>query len=69
VRVVGFYDVDPRKIGRDVEGARVRSWTDLARPGGVPVVVAVGSAGVRELIRPEVSRRGYREGEDLLFAA
>jgi len=27
------------------------------------------AAGVRELIRPEVSRRGYREGEDLLFAA
>lgn len=69
VRVVGFYDVDPRKIGREVEGARVRPWTDLAGPGAVPVVVAVGSAGVRELIRPEVLRRGYREGEDLLFAA
>jgi glycosyltransferase involved in cell wall biosynthesis len=69
VRVVDFYDVDPRKIGRDVEGARVRPWTDLARPGGIPVVVAVGSIGIRELIRPEVLRRGYREGEDVLFAA
>lgn len=69
VRVVSFYDVDPRKIGRNVEGARVHPWTDLVRSSGVPVVVAVGSAGVRELIRSEVSRRGYREGEDLLFAA
>lgn len=69
VTVTDFYDVDPRKIGREIEGARVRPWTDLERPGRVPVVVAVGAAGARDLIRPEVLRRGYREGRDVLFAA
>ena len=69
VRVVGFYDVDSRKIGRRVEGAPVRAWTDLARSNGVPLVVAVGTPGARDRIRPEILRRGYREGMDLLFAA
>ncbi len=69
VRITRFYDVDPRKIGRNVEGRPVRPWTELDRPGDAPLLVAVGAPGARALIRPEATRRGYREGIDLLFVA
>jgi glycosyltransferase involved in cell wall biosynthesis len=69
IRVVRFYDVDPRKIGRRCQGAPVRSWRELSPPSSVPLIVAVGAAGARRLIRAEARRRGYREGNDLIVAA
>jgi glycosyltransferase involved in cell wall biosynthesis len=69
IETVRFYDVDPRKIGTRVQGAPVRSWTELEAPGALPLLVAVGAPGARALIRPETRRLGYREGIDFLFAA
>jgi glycosyltransferase involved in cell wall biosynthesis len=69
VAVTCFYDVDPRKLGRRILGAPVRSWRELAPAGESPLVVAVGAPGARALIRPETRRQGYREGVDVLFAA
>jgi cellulose synthase/poly-beta-1,6-N-acetylglucosamine synthase-like glycosyltransferase len=69
IEVARFYEVDSRKIGRRVLGIPVRSWRELAPPGDVPLLVAVGAPGARALIRPETRRRGYQEGVDLLFAA
>ena len=69
VEIVGFYDVDRRKVGRRILDVPVRSWLELEPSGRTPLVVAVGAAGARELIRPEAERLGYREGVDLLFAA
>ena len=64
-----FYDVDPAKIGRTLRGAPIDSWEALDPPGRLPLVAAVGAAGARALIRPQVLERGYREGVDFVFAA
>lgn len=69
VTVERFYDVDPAKVGRRLRGAPVYSWRDLAPPGKLPLLVAVGAPGARAQIRPELRRKGYREGVDVLFAA
>ncbi len=69
VRVDRFYDVDPRRIGTSFLDAPIHSWTDLEPAGKAPLLVAVGAAGARDLIRPETRRKGYREGVDCLFAA
>ena len=64
VSVVLFLEVDPRKIGRIVLGAPVVSYEEAARARGLPLLVAVGAAGARELIRAELGRRGFEEVRD-----
>lgn len=71
--LVAFVDIDPKKIGRRKRGvpiiaveqlpellAGIASWTVLA---------AVGSRGARQLIREQLERMGYREGEDFYAVA
>jgi glycosyltransferase involved in cell wall biosynthesis len=69
VRPTGYYEVDPARIGGRFADAPVSSWEDLPPAGGFTLLVAVGAAGARDLIRPEVRRRGYREGVDVFFTA
>ncbi len=59
-----FLEVDPRKIGRTVLGAPVRSFEEAERARGLPLLVAVGAPGARELIRAELGRRGFVEVRD-----
>ncbi len=63
-----FVDVDPRKIGRQAQGAPIVAHTELD-PARDVVVAAVGAEGARALIREELTRRGFREGVDAWFAA
>jgi hypothetical protein len=69
VRVACFVDVDRRKIGRTVRGAEVVSWKDLARIRGLPLLVAVGAPGARDLIRAELASAGFREPADFRCVA
>jgi hypothetical protein len=62
--VVLFLEVDPKKIGRTVSGAPVHSYEEAERARGLPLLVAVGAPGARELIRAELSRRGFEETRD-----
>jgi hypothetical protein len=64
IGVALFVEVDPRKIGRTVRGAPVVSYEHVARTRGLPLLVAVGAPGARDLIREELSRAGLREVED-----
>jgi GT2 family glycosyltransferase len=64
VSVVLFLEVDPKKIGRTVSGAPVHSYEEAERARGLPLLVAVGAPGARELIRAELSRRGFEETRD-----
>lgn len=64
VRAV-FIDIDPRKIGRTARGAPIRGAEALER-GRHTVVVAVGAAGARELVRERLASLGFVEGEDFL---
>jgi GT2 family glycosyltransferase len=61
VRVVRFIDVDRKKIGRKVRGAEVLSWEQVGRVRGLPLLVAVGAPGARELIRAELAKAGFKE--------
>jgi glycosyltransferase involved in cell wall biosynthesis len=63
LRPVAFYDVDRNK--RVARGVPV--LTQPPEPGETFVVAAVGAAGAREEIRAAL--RGFREGQDFLFAA
>jgi hypothetical protein len=64
-----FIDVDPRKVGRIARGAPIVGPEALAAPGERMLVVAVGAAGARDLIRAFLDERGFREGLDYLCAS
>lgn len=64
ISVALFVEVDRRKIGRTVRGAPVVGYEDVGRTRGLPLLVAVGAPGARDLIRAELARAGFRELED-----
>ena len=65
VRVALFLEVDPRKVGRKVRGAAVRPFGEADRlRGRLPLLVAVGAKGARELIRQELTAKGMVEQVD-----
>lgn len=69
VRVALFLEVDRRKIGRTVRGAPVVSYEELRRARGLPLLVAVGAPGARDLIRAELVRAGLREPDEFRCVA
>jgi glycosyltransferase involved in cell wall biosynthesis len=64
VSPVLFLEVDPKKIGRSLLGAPVVSYEEAARARGLPLLVAVGAPGARDLIRAELGRQGFEEVRD-----
>jgi glycosyltransferase involved in cell wall biosynthesis len=67
--VVGFVEVDPRKIGGTVAGVPVVGVADAGRWRGPLHLAAVGQKGARARIRAEASRLGLEEERDLLAVA
>lgn len=63
------YDIDLRKIGENIHGVAVQHPDELVDADGTPLIVAVGAAGARELIRPHVESRGFVVGKDAWFVA
>lgn len=67
-----FIDIDPRKIGRTARGlAIVDASTALARAttGEWLLVVALGGAGARDVVRERLARAGLVEGRAFVCAA
>jgi glycosyltransferase involved in cell wall biosynthesis len=64
-----FVEVDPAKIGRTVRGAPVISYRDVSRARGLPLCVAVGAPGARDLIRAELTQAGFEELRDFWCVA
>ncbi len=71
--VKAFVDIDPRKIGRTRLGKEViapigleNCWKKYYRP---VILACVGARGARQLIRQELNRMGYQEGQDWWAAA
>jgi glycosyltransferase involved in cell wall biosynthesis len=62
-----WVDIDPRKIGNIVEGARVVEPAWLAREEKPFVLSYVSNHGARDLIAAELQAMGYREGQDYLM--
>jgi hypothetical protein len=69
VRIAGYIDVDAKKTGRRVGGVPVITPAELPSPGKVFVLGYVASRGARELIRADLTARGYAEGGDFLMCA
>lgn len=69
VRIAGYIDVDVKKTGKMVGGVPVIGPEGLPPPGNRLVLGYVSSRGARELIRAELTRRGYVEGRDFLMCA
>jgi glycosyltransferase involved in cell wall biosynthesis len=64
VSVALFVDVDRKKIGRTVRGVPVVGPGEVGRARGLPLLVAVGAPGARDLIRAELARVGFEELRD-----
>jgi glycosyltransferase involved in cell wall biosynthesis len=71
--LVGFVDIDPRKIGRTRRGLLVFSPDDLMdcwkRFNHPALLAAVGARGARPLIRERLEDFGLSEGQDWWSAA
>ncbi len=64
-----FVEVDRNKIGRKVRGAPVVGVDAVGRARGLPLLVAVGAPGARDLIRAELARSGFAELRDFWCVA
>jgi hypothetical protein len=69
IRVAAFVEVDRKKIGRTIRGARVSSYLEVSALRGLPLLVAVGAPGARALIRAELVKQGFEEGRDFRCVA
>jgi len=69
VRVEAYIDIDPRKIGYSIEGARVTAPDELSAAGTCFVLQWVASRGARAEIEAELSSRGFQIGRDYLPCA
>ena len=67
-RPVAFLDIDPRKIGQRVYGIPVLNAEAAQKSTGL-VLVCVGAAGARALIREALLHRGFCEGDDFVCLA
>lgn len=66
IRVAGWVDVDPRKIGRILHGAPVSAAHEVTAGDGVKMLVTVGTRGARHQIRKWADGAGFVEGVDSL---
>ena len=68
VRIAMFIDIDPRKIGRTAQQAPICAPAALDVKRDL-VIAAVGARGARALIRADLLRRGFCEGDNAWFAS
>jgi GT2 family glycosyltransferase len=64
IRAALFVDVKRERIGGSKRGAPVVGPGEVGRARGLPLLVAVGAAGARPLIRAELARQGFEELRD-----
>jgi glycosyltransferase involved in cell wall biosynthesis len=71
VKIPFVVDVDPRKIGQTIHGAKVIGTAELPRAlvACDLGVVAVGVPSARAEIRGALERHGWRDGQHFFFAA
>lgn len=65
----GFIDIDPRKIGQQIQGRPVVSADHLPPAERAVIVSYVGTRGARDVIRADLKRAGRVEGVDFWIAA
>ena len=68
IRISGWLDVDPRKVGRTLHGAPVTRAEEL-KLRDRKMIVAIGVRGAREQFRGVSESMGWREGVDFISVA
>ena len=63
------YDVNPRKTGHLIHNVPVQGPNNMPTADGTLLVIAVGAAGARPLIREHILKHGYTLGQDAWFVA
>jgi glycosyltransferase involved in cell wall biosynthesis len=69
IPVEAFVDLDPRKIGQEIHGARVISPSEIGRYRHAYVLAAVGQPHARAQIRHALRTADFREPEDCCAVA
>jgi glycosyltransferase involved in cell wall biosynthesis len=69
IRLAGYIDIDPRKIGKHIDGRPVLPPERLPPAGQAFLLAGVGARGARELIAAQLLAHGWVEGEDFLLVA
>ncbi|MGC6427147.1 MAG: glycosyltransferase [Akkermansiaceae bacterium] len=65
VKVHGFFDIDPKRIGSTCQGKPIVSHDEFGSRWREAVqLAAVGTPGGREAIRQAAQRLGFQEGDD-----
>ncbi len=67
--LLAFVDLDPRKVGQEIQGVRVLLAAEALRLPGAFSIAAVGKAGGREEIREALRKAGRVESEDFVAVA
>lgn len=69
IRLGGYVDVAPRKIGMCIGGLPVLGPDTVPPAAECFILGAVGTRGARDFIRAELAAQGRREGHDFLMVA
>lgn len=69
IRVTGFIDIDPNKIGRSLPQGPVLHPEDVPEAGSRFVLSCVGSRGARDVIAHVLEEKGYERAKDYLLTA
>lgn len=69
VKLAGYIDIDPKKIGRTLAGRPVLGPQAVPAPAECFVLGYVAKLQARELVRAHLTGRGFVEGQDFLMAA
>ena len=68
VRIVGYVDIDPKKIGQIIHGRPVVGPDDLPPPAAAFILPYVANRGARELIAARLAAAGFTIGTNYLPA-
>lgn len=63
------YTVAPRKVGQTIHRVQTQHTSALPPADGTPLLIAVGAAGARESILPQIQAKQYQIGHDAWFVA
>jgi glycosyltransferase involved in cell wall biosynthesis len=69
IEVRAFFDIDPKKVGQQVHGAPVYDARHIGGHRDGYLLVVVGAAGARELIRAQLQALGFQEARDFCCVA
>ncbi|MDX1672582.1 MAG: hypothetical protein R3211_09595, partial [Balneolaceae bacterium] len=69
IEITHYIDIDPNKIGNDVQGRPVIGPDEIPEPGTCFIIPYVARHGAHAMIGDVLEEKGYVLGVDHIFAA